>query len=1232
MPIEMSERSSAPTGLRALQHAFALLASVELGHPPTWSGPSDAKALRTRVEFLAVALNVMPRSQRHRLEIVVDDWLLAIPPGTVADTELLRQRARTVLLAADVDAAAQRSIGDEFAWIAQMFDVRTGGERRRAARQPSEATKVRCAELVESWCRTVRSDPEWTDLPSVVPGQVRTPITEIYVDLRVSPRTCETSGSPAMDRLNPLGDAGAIDIMTMVSQTFRNCVVLGEPGSGKSTVFQWLAWAAHGGQLRDFDGAIAIRLPQYSESLRRRPRIRLLDFFLEGVRGEQAPDRYVSECFRQAVKEHGRLLLLLDGWDEVPAEQRDEVTRAVHRDRDGLVVVLTSRISGSPWTLFPADKTDYYEIAGLSSAAVAAFVGKQLATLGRSELRESITQRLIHAQEFRSLTANPFLLGLLVRMLSGDPDTQRPISRVQLYEQIVQWMVEQHNARADRGRQLTSEHLQALERLSFRMVLGEPSPQFVFPRAALDRELSRASSDPIVESRFVHKLDPVFDVWSFLHATFQELFAARQLATLEGDRWEAVCERALVSQTRLVTLGFLAGIRDSNSGKLRGLATRWLDKPDRFHVILGRIGVIAARGGWVDAESALAARIEDQLWQRLTTESQWLRALPLLHAFAELDPREVLRRAARKSPSDSRIWEVLCECLPPELIRGSELLGQLPKALREKVMTRAHRPESGIGVEPFVARLSDFAQPVDQYLRLLDEAACVPDRRIAECLLQVLQQATDERIATRIVMALSGIYSVLPIGQSMAILVDEPLWPSTLRKLAATALSHASQNDGKLLDTAGRDRLLCRLASLPPSDPRLDSELLLALRGFPIREGGSMIAELALDDTLATELRRMAVCVLHTVADQATVNLVAGSIVNESCHELRTQLLELAVSRGVALDRQWMEAQIEVDDHSWRRGSLTAAYVHATNQAVGESREAHLSYLLNRINLVFAQHDDAAAVVAYELARAFFRLDRTSWIWEREAIREPAFRFLEQFVGQRGAATAGQVRLAVSLLRFTVHRRERELVCQSLDELLRRMRFAKDKQTGLELESQAHEVARIVADLAVERLLKYPRSCEPVEEVLAERARDFGWVVFEDRIFDANGRQLANLQVVEQDETEIDHKAILSLVRGLADAKRNAILSRWLVVRVFNLQPPRAELAAIHCAIQKALEGEHGTHAEDWMREVYPDGAPELKLWRQYMYRAAEKLRLLPNGPVFLAEVGLPPAKRRSRK
>lgn len=472
-------------------------------------------------------------------------------------------------------------------------------------------------------------------------------------------------------------------------------------------------------------------------------------------------------------------------------------------------------------------------------------------------------------------------------------------------------------------------------------------------------------------------------------------------------------------------------------------------------------------------------------------------------------------------------------------------------------------------------------------------------------------------------MALSAIYDSLPTERSLEILAGDDLWPQTLRRIASTALAHSQRNDGKRLDPQGRDHLLRRLAVFAPTDPHVDGDLLAALRSYPIRDGGQLLADLAAERSMSVDARGIAVMDLQTVSDFQAVQSTVQLVVQEPSLDLQTKLLELAVTREVALPREWLEHRITQECHSWRRGTLTAAYVHAANLAEEDDLIAFCRFLSLRIAETLAADTDETDVISHELASALSRPFAASRLRVQASLQEPARRFLESFRKKRIAASAGQVRLATTLLRVATQPWQRNSLSDTLKELLRRIRLEKDKGLRLQLEAQAMDVARTLADVAVERLLMFPSDSEPVREVLAERSRDSGWLVFADYILDANGQRIANLSNDTSPDPELASEAVQTLVEGLPDAMKQAILSRWLVVGVFKLQPPSCPEKDIHHHVGQLQAGEGDAQAAEWMQGLYPDRVPPFKNWRQYMYRAADKLRKSPAGAAFLSDLGL---------
>ena len=214
--------------------------------------------------------------------------------------------------------------------------VRSQPETTASTLAPDERVIRAYMRDVVSWHGYVR----FLGLPSLQQNP-DVPIEELYVPHFLS--------SVRVDPESPPDEWRAMDPLDELERS-RCITVLGDPGSGKSTLINWIAWRLAIGASRAlpdaFRGAIPIVLVLREMELTDvRTMHSLVNAFLARPVGEALRQR--SDLLWSAAKQR-RLVVLLDGLDEVSTEARRGVIEAI---RDGLRtfdlrVLCTSRLVG----------------------------------------------------------------------------------------------------------------------------------------------------------------------------------------------------------------------------------------------------------------------------------------------------------------------------------------------------------------------------------------------------------------------------------------------------------------------------------------------------------------------------------------------------------------------------------------------------------------------------------------------------------------------------------------------------------------------------------------------------------------------------------------------------------------------------------------------------------------------------------------------------------------------
>ncbi len=342
-----------------------------------------------------------------------------------------------------------------------------------------------------------------------------------------------------------------------VLRQHQRLLILGEPGAGKTTLLQYVALCFandlraeedgdHQPNLDDLGLPDEPRLPVRIELRNYQGEQRLDDFIVAGLY-----DKFVSETLARAWLEGERLAILLDGLDEVPAEQRRQVMGAIQtfaRDRWGRNqrIVVTSRIAAYRSEKSGLDEEDFkpYTLRPLDDEEMARhYVAGWLRALDpqKEGQADKLWEEFKKQRSLKDALTNPLLLRLAVSIYARTGEVAR--SRAALYRLYIEDVLIPR-ARDYRGLELPPRRTQeALEAVAWAMQVDgvhdegglaewlEHEVDGVEDGCALLMDLRAKVGLLIAYGREARELRHLL---AFRHQAFREYFVARRLR----KRWE----------------------------------------------------------------------------------------------------------------------------------------------------------------------------------------------------------------------------------------------------------------------------------------------------------------------------------------------------------------------------------------------------------------------------------------------------------------------------------------------------------------------------------------------------------------------------------------------------------------------------------------------------------------------------------------------------------------------
>lgn len=412
------------------------------------------------------------------------------------------------------------------------------------------------------------------------PERAGWPLDAAYLSLELAEQS-ENWGEASEDAVRPPG------VVKRAEHALAGCqrvLLRGLAGSGKTTLLQWLAVAAARRdlpeELASWRGRVPFVLPL--RTLVRRGPLPDPHDFLAAVGTPLAASQ--PEGWADGVLSRGEALVLVDGIDEVPLEQRAatrewlEQLLAAYQDA---YFVVTTRPSAVPEGWLASSGFAELSVRPMSAADTGVFVGRWHAAARNSAASDAERSHLDHLEvalrvtvrtqrNLAQLSTTPLMCALICA-LHRDRRGHLPHGRMELYQAALSMLLVRRDLERSieipEGIQLTEhQSVQLLQRLAYWLIRNGQSEMDYTTALALVSDALPAMQTVAEQGTSEHVLahligrsgllrQPTMDTVDFVHRTFQDYLGAK--AAIEAhdfpllvnhahdDQWEDVIRMAI---------------------------------------------------------------------------------------------------------------------------------------------------------------------------------------------------------------------------------------------------------------------------------------------------------------------------------------------------------------------------------------------------------------------------------------------------------------------------------------------------------------------------------------------------------------------------------------------------------------------------------------------------------------------------------------------------------------
>lgn len=328
-------------------------------------------------------------------------------------------------------------------------------------------------------------------------------------------------------------------------KTYRKLIILGKPGAGKTTFLKYLAIQCNEGRFEPDCVPIFITLKDFAEA-ENEPS--LLSYVADCYQSIETVNLNLIDSLSQLLSA-GKALLLLDGLDEVRAEDHQHVIKEIRAFSEHFrqnQFVITCRIAAWDYVF---EKFNEVEVADFDQEQIEAFVSKWFNQ--KAVKPDQFLRQLNQHPRIKQLATSPLLLTLIC--LAFEESGGFPGSRSELYKEGIDALLKKWDAKRGIQRDQVYKNLSHLRKedlLSYLALITFKGKELFFKKNIAERHiadyicnLSEADAAPetlqidsevilrSIEAQHGLLIERAKGIYSFSHLTFHEFFVAREIAT-----------------------------------------------------------------------------------------------------------------------------------------------------------------------------------------------------------------------------------------------------------------------------------------------------------------------------------------------------------------------------------------------------------------------------------------------------------------------------------------------------------------------------------------------------------------------------------------------------------------------------------------------------------------------------------------------------------------------------